>query len=337
MGIEISDFLKKEQEGKIRLDFLGQVPCPIKPKFKEAFANMAKEHYKKTKKEFFTYIPISCPHDMEREKSLSNILSAESIDEIPDIAVTFGIGDYCYPKIIKNYISKGYFKKVIDLDKCEMLKGIDFSDPYNGYNVLCTFPTVIMIDKKKIGDLPIPKKIMDLLDPIYKDSIAISGGHGRVSLLFPMHVYKEYGEEGLKKLDNNICNILHGSKMAKIAGTNNSEGAPIYVMSWFFAKACTNYDNTEIIWPEDGALIDPLILMVKKDISEELNPILDFITSEKVSEIFADNYFPSTYPNIDNKLPENAKFQWIGWDYIVNNSLEEFDKMIQNKFSKYIK
>ena len=66
---------------------------------------MAKEHYKKTKKEFFTYIPISCPHDMEREKSLSNILSAESIDEIPDIAVTFGIGDYCHPKIIKNYIS----------------------------------------------------------------------------------------------------------------------------------------------------------------------------------------------------------------------------------------
>ena len=39
MGIEISDFLKKEQEGKIRLDFLGQVPCPIKPKFKEAFDN----------------------------------------------------------------------------------------------------------------------------------------------------------------------------------------------------------------------------------------------------------------------------------------------------------
>lgn len=334
---DIEALINEEDMKKNRLEFLGQVPCPIKPAFKEEYDILAREYFEETGKQFFSYVPTSCGDGTDRQKGLSNILMANTIDEIPDIGVSFTMGDYCNSKIIKDYVSKGYFESAIDVDQCEMLKGVNLKDPYNAFSTLAIFASVIMVDKRKIKDLPIPKKWNDLLDPVYKDSIAIPGGHGDISVLYPMYVYKEHGEEGLEKLEHNVCNVLHGSKVAKIAGTNNSEGAPIYVVSWFFAKACANTDYIEIIWPEEGAYIEPEIMIVKKDLPEDLNKIVDFMKSEKVSKIFADNYFISTYKGIDNKLPEDAKFKWIGWDYIFENPVEKFKDKVQNKFCKYVK
>lgn len=327
-----------DEEKRTKLDFYGNVPCPIKPKFREAYDKMAKTYYEETGKQFFSYVPLSCQTDFTQEvKSLSNILSAKSIDEMPDIAISMGIDDYCHSRIIEQYISKGYYDKVIDTSKCKFLKGVDLSDKYNATNVISFFPIVLLIDKRKMGDLPIPKKWSDLLDPIYKDSICIPGGHGEVSTLFPLYIYKDYGEEGLKKLEYNTATIAHGSKAAQIAGTLNSEGAPIYIISWFFAKACVNTKYTEIVWPEDGALIDPMLMYIKKNLDEGLERIKDFLISEEVSHIFADNNLPSTSTLVENKLPENATFKWLGWDYIYENKIEELMKYVVKDFQKYIK
>lgn len=331
----LQTILEEEMEKKTKLDFMGMVPCPIKPKFREMYEEVNKKYFKETGKQFYSYVPSSCSCD-DRTKSLSNILSAESEDEMPDIAVTFGLGDFVNSKIIDKFISKGVYKNVIPIEKCSYLKEVDMKDPFDAYGIFGVFPTIIMIDKKKIGNLPIPSKWEDLLNPVYKDSICIPGGHGDVASLLPLYIYKEFGNEGLKKLDNNVSNVLHGSRVAQIAGSNKSECAPIYIVSWFFAKACAN-ENVEIIWPEDGALIDPLIMMVKKELPTDLNRIKDFLLSKEVSSMLADNYFPSTSPLIENKFPLNPKFKWIGWDYIIDNKMEVLKEEVTKDFNKYLK
>lgn len=329
--------INKDEDKKKNLDFLGFVPCPIKPKFREAYEELAKAYYEETGDQFFSFVPASCAINTDNAKSLSNVLSIDNIENMPDVMVSPGLSDISNSKVLSRFISKGYYKRVIDINENETFNDLNLKDPWGAFNPIAIYATIILVDKKKIGNLPVPKSWKDLLNPIYKDSIVIPGGHGEVSSLFPMHMYKEQGEEAFAKIDNNVCNVMHGSKIAKIAGSGNSECAPIYVTSWFFAKACANIKDIEIIWPEEGALVEPAVMIVKKDAAEKTERIVDFIKSEKVSKIFADNFFISTYKGIDNKLPGDAKFQWIGWDYVYNNPIEEFKEKVQSIFKKYIK
>ena len=32
--------------------------------------------------------------------------------------------------------------------------------------------------------------------------------------------------------------------------------------------------------------------------------------------------FPALHPGVDNRLPQQAGFKWIGWDYVKNNDLK---------------
>lgn len=332
---KLKELLNEEGFTRTKLDFLGFVPCPIKPAFKWAYDDLERQVYKETGEQYFSYVPSSCNNIDANKKSLSNILTANSIDEIPDITCSFGMSDYVNPKIVENYTSKGSFERVFEV--ADEFKEYNLYDKYNAFTPISLFATVIMIDKKRIGNLPIPKSFEDLLNPIYKNSIIIPGGHGETGVLLPMHYVKYYGEEALEKLENNTINVLHGSKIAKIAGSGNSESAPIYVVPWCFAKACENVRDTEIIWPKEGAIVEPQVLIVKKNVSGKLNKIIDFMKTEKVAKIFADNYFISTMEGVDNKLPKGAKFNWIGWDYVFENPVDKFKEKINPIFQKYIK
>ena len=43
--------------------------------------------------------------------------------------------------------------------------------------------------------------------------------------------------------------------------------------------------------------------------------------------------FPSLHPDVDNKLPENASFKWLGWEYIKSNDLEQLKAYTTEVFS----
>jgi hypothetical protein len=41
-----------------------------------------------------------------------------------------------------------------------------------------------------------------------------------------------------------------------------------------------------------------------------------------VAGICAGAAFPAVHPDVDNRLPENASFKWIGWDYVKNHDMK---------------
>lgn len=196
----------------------------------------------------------------------------------------------------------------------------------------CVSPTIMMIDKKQLGDLPMPRKWSDLLNPIYKDKIIISGSEDSIFETDLLYFYKEHDEEGLIKLAHNIKDAWHPSKMSKTAGTNNKNGAAIYATSWFFAKACPKTDETVILWPEDGAMIHPLCMISKVENYAENKPLIDFMLSINFGTKCAGNYYPALNKEVENNLPEGACFKWLGWDFLRNNDVEALKESINDLF-----
>ena len=47
-------------------------------------------------------------------------------------------------------------------------------------------------------------------------------------------------------------------------------------------------------------------------------------------------HFPSAHPQVDNNIPEENKFMWLGWDYINSNDviIGNFETTISNGVEK---
>jgi ABC-type Fe3+ transport system substrate-binding protein len=315
-----------------KFNFIGYTYCPLKLTFKDFFEDALNKYLAKTGDTNFNYyIPSGCSGD----DPCSDIWKAESIEQLPDVIASVGFGDFFREEFVERFINKGYFEtaEYTQMDQAFVSAGIP--DPDSCYTVYSVFPLVMLIDKKRLGKLPVPKQWSDLLDPAYRNNIIIGASSGEVHEDLLLYIYKEYGEEGLKMLSRNIKTGWHASLMAKVAGTNSSEGAAIYVIPWMFAKSCPRTEVTQVVWPIDGALTTPMYLLVKKSAFDKYKVFIDFIIDTAYGKLSANNYFPVLNGKVDNRLPEGAVLKWLGWEYIKANSMEKLKKYVVNFFYKH--
>ncbi|MDP4183330.1 MAG: ABC transporter substrate-binding protein [Bacillota bacterium] len=332
--LEIDEKSAQINETPRKINFIGYTYCPLKLTFKDSFEETYQKYLADTNDTSFKYyVPSGCVS----EDPYEDLWKVEKIDQLPDIIASVGFGDFFRREFVEKFVNKGYFKAVPyrKMHKEFILAGI--IDPKYCYTVYSAFPLVILIDRKKLGNLPVPERWSDLLNPEYADNIILGASHGDIHEELLLYMYKDHGEEGIIKLAPNIKTGWHASQMAKVAGSNSKEGAAIYVIPWMFAKSCPRTDNTKIIWPSDGAIITPNYMLVKETAVDKYSMFIDFLTSPLYGQKSADNYFPAINAEVNNKLPEGASFKWLGWDYIRTHSIDDLKNYVVEVFQKHWK
>jgi ABC-type Fe3+ transport system substrate-binding protein len=76
--------------------------------------------------------------------------------------------------------------------------------------------------------------------------------------------------------------------------------------------------------------------MIKKERRKETDALLDFLLSPEVSQIFAENFFISVDPKADTRIPAGGRIKWLGWDYVCNNDITAIQKMLTERFNKFL-
>ncbi len=321
-----------DEDSAQKLNFIGYTYCPLKLTFKEYFEEALSKYLAETgDTNFRYYVPSGCGGGDPYE----DLWKSENIDQLPEVIASVGFGDFFRKEFVERFINKGYFKAVKYPQMSEAFVSAGLIDPDGCYNVYSVFPLVMLIDRKKLDKLPVPKQWSDLLKPVYANNIIIGASRGDIHEDLLLYIYKEHGEEGVVKLAANIKTGWHASQMAKVAGTNSSEGAAIYVIPWMFAKSCARTETTEIIWPIDGALTTPTYLLVKETAIHKYKVFIDFLTTSSYGKMSADNYFPVLNAEVDNKLPERAVFKWLGWDYIKAYSMDKLKEYVIEVFQQH--
>lgn len=249
--------------------------------------------------------------------------------------VSVGLDNLFKKEFIETFVIPGYFTAAQSGPVSRNFDGIP--DPRKAYSIYGIFPYVMMVDRHKLGSLPVPGRWSDLLDPVYRNNIIIGGPDG-VNELLLLDLYRELGETAIKQLAANVKDTWHAAQMAKTAGTGSVKGAAIYVLPWFFAKTCPHTRAVSIIWPEDGALANPMYFLVKKSRAADLRPLVDFVRGTEFGARMAETYFPSLHPETDNHLPEKAKFKWLGWDFVyaqdIGRLIEYITKIFRDEWRK---
>ncbi len=292
-----------------KLDFFAYMVCPLRKKFKEVLNQVLANSDEK----FNYFVPGECTGVVKSEK----FWLMDDINEFPDFFAAMGIGDYLEKPFLEKFIGKGYFSSLNQNKAEEKFRQIDFVD--DEYTMYGATPYVMVLDKRKFATLPSIEKWEDLLKECYTSNIILSGHENEIPYLLPLYIFKDKGQEGVKKLAKNVKAIFHPSKIAKVAVGQSEETAAIYILPWFFAENCRSKDNLEIFWPKDGAIISPLYCLIKKEAKQRLAVFVEALTGGEFGKFAANNCYPFMNKLVKNK--NEVRLKWLGWDYVKNQDM----------------
>jgi len=206
--------------------------------------------------------------------------------------------------------------------------GTNIKHPANVFGFLGAEAMVMVVDRSKYENTQLPREWYELLSPSLKSSIVFCGDRDFHCNTVFLHFVKEYGYEAVNLLSKNSLIRIHPEEMLHSIDSGNKINASIYVMPYSYAKNIQNKLDYEIIWPNDGAILLPIQLLIKKGTLEKHKEVIRFLMGEEVGKMFEEHGLVATNSKVKNQFP-SRKLNWIGWDFLKKNELTTIKEKIR--------
>lgn len=323
-------FTKEEKVSDLKI--IGLLPCPVRIPLQEKFSDFLEKFEKSNGVKIdYKFEAASIGLDYLKE----NILTIDDEKDLPDIFISAGFEAFFDKKSIGKFKESKIFVDVTDNEVNKNFSDLKIKDPHGDYSIISVVAAVFMVNKKELGDLPVPKSWADLLKIEYKQKVALPVGDFDLFNGILLNIYKDYGFEGIRKLAGTLLKSMHPSQMVKNAHMKNAEKPAITIMPYFFTKMIRDVSSMEVIWPEDGAIVAPVFMLVKRSKRDILEPIGKFIAGKEMGEVLSHKgLFPSLNKDVENIVPTNGKFKWLGWDFIYSNDIGELITEVNKVFEE---
>jgi len=123
---------------------------------------------------------------------------------------------------------------------------------------------------------------------------------------------------------------IHPEEMLLSIHSGNKINASIYVMPYSYAKNIQNNLNYEIVWPNDGAILIPIQMLVKRGASEKYKDLIRFLIGKEVGEMLEQHGLVAANAKVKNEFP-GTKLNWIGWNFIRNCDMHAMKEDIRRR------
>jgi hypothetical protein len=243
-------------------------------------------------------------------------------EELPKIIISAGVNSFYRKDFRVKAIEEKYFKEVKSIEDRKLIEN-DFSDPKGNYYIMALNHLVMAVDLTKLNNRNIPTSWGELLNSSFKKEVAIRGKRGKYCETTLLAIYKDYGMDGIMKLKELVGFGGHPAEMVKNAGKGIENSPTISVIPYFYARLLKNNKNVKIVWPEEGAIVSPVTLLVQNDISNMLENVVNYFTSEQVQNVCKDAALPHPMDYLEYLKENNYKLNWLGWDFISNNDINK--------------
>lgn len=322
---------KNTEDGDIKIE--GVLPCPVRLPLLEGFDKWLNNN------EFdfsITYDLRSASGGIDWMKE--KIAATDNEEELSDLFMSAGFDLFFDKKLMGKYKSMGVFEDITGFDKLNKdfsNEEIELKDPRGQYSIIGVVAAVFLVNREMLGDRKMPETWEDLFKPEFEGEVSLPISDFDLFNAILLNIYKNFGEDGIKSLSKAFMKNLSPAEMLK---SHRKQDKPtITIIPYFFTKLIMENDPMLPVWPKDGAIISPIFLLSKNSKKDKIKPFVDFFASKEIGEILShDGRFPSTNPKVDNRLSEDQKFMWLGWDYINSHDIGQMIKDIEKLFNESI-
>lgn len=296
------------------------------------------------KAEFHKKFPQYADEDEEPEVVIEGNLNYEKsfygkIDEmtdttkLPDIFISSDINSVHHQHFINALLNKDCFES-IDISANKMYADAAYMHPEGLMTMLPPNMLIIVADKRKFAEGEFPTKWADLMRPELKQQLVLRGDDDFFcnAVFFPF--VRDYGYDSIVQLAKNTKIGMHPAEMVKMINADKTDGISAFVMPYSFYLKVRKLDHFQLVWPEEGAIVSPVQMLVKKGAYEKHKEIIDFITGEEIASAMISSGFPSTNENVENKITPH-KLNWLGWDFIYSQDIAGIKDKTQEVFFEH--
>ena len=303
----------------------GLLPCPVRIPLQEGLDGFLEE----LRLQGATISTDMKSASMGLDWIKEEVFAAKRAADLDDIYVSAGFDMFFEEAYFGRFIKNGDFRNPLKWNDINESFNLDvqLNDPQNRFGIIAVVPAVFLVNTAILGDRPVPQSWHDLLNPVYERSISLPVSDFDLFNAILLTLKQKYGMEAIAALGRNMLQSMHPAQMVKSERQKENRPA-VTIMPNFFTKMVKEGSAMKAVWPSDGAIISPIFMIGKSNSSAEQDKVADFFGGLSVAEILShQGLFPSLHPHIDNKLPADAKFMWLGWDFINNNNLNQaFDE-----------
>ncbi len=319
-------------DGDIKID--GILPCPIKLPLEEGFESwLAKQDFDFTVG--YDLRVASGGVDWIKDR----IIDLEDEEELADLFMSAGFDLFFDKKLMGKFKERGVFEDLThasNMNKDFNNDEIDLRDPLGQYSIIGVVPAIFLVNREELGDRKPPESWADLFRPEFEGEVSLPVSDFDLFNAMLLNIYKIYGEDGIRGLSKAFMYNLHPAEMVK--SHRKKDKPTITIMPYFFTKMIRGKGPMFPVWPKDGAIISPVFLLAKNKNKEKIQPFVDFFASKEIGELFVEKGgLPSMNPEVDNKLTEDQKFMWLGWDYINSHDIGELIRKCEDIFNEEVR
>jgi ABC-type Fe3+ transport system substrate-binding protein len=311
--------MKQTQQEQSEISISGLLPCPVRLPLLEGFDRFIEQYTRESG------VTVSYKFEAASLGSAwmdEHIQTVTTADQLPDIFVSAGFETFFDPATIGRFKEQGVFADLTGDAINRSFDGLELKDPKGHYGLISVVPSAFMVNHDELGDLPVPRTWADILKPEFEQKVALPVGDFDLFNAILLTIHKMYGDEGVRKLGRCMLKSMHPAQMIKNAQRAAEEKPPVTIIPYFFSRMAGMVKSLEIVWPEDGAIISPIFMLAKADKQDKLQPIADFLCSKEVGEILTNRgLFPALNPEVENQLPEQHPWQWVGWEYLYSHDI----------------
>jgi len=340
LGLKIKNDtpIESDDEKKtIRIE--GVLPCPIRipllERFESFYVDYIAAHKETLEAKNYRIRYDLRPANLGIDWIIDQVKTGKK-ENIPDILLSAGFELFFDKTLMGSFIEHKEFNCSIDVmnkDFCNAV--IDLRDKEKNYAIIGVVPAIMIVNTAVLDGRKIPETWQDILSPEFEHSVALPFSDLDLFNSVILNIYARFGDEGIKKLGKACSTYLHPAQMVKGGKATVSDQPAVSISPYFFSKMIKDQSSLKTVWPNDGAIVAPIFILVKKDTEDLTQDFVSFFLSEKTGTVFAQSgFFPSTNPAVDNRLPEGKGFSWIGWDFIYQNDIGILLKKIKADFEK---
>jgi putative spermidine/putrescine transport system substrate-binding protein len=304
--------------GDVRLS--GLLPCPVRLPIVEAVRVLAERL-----KEQQVTLGWSLSAAAVGQGGLSaEIAAVQEERELPEVFVSAGFESFFDQRCLRRFKEQGTFVDLAPPGQNSAFGDLPLRDPAGHVTVLGVVPAVFLVNHTLLGGEPPPRSWEDLLTPRFTRRLALPVGDFDLFNAILLTIHRRFGDDGVRALGRAMLAARHPSQTVGRFSTRQAQQPAISVIPYFFSRLTGKAQTIQIVWPEDGAIVSPIFMLVRRATLPRARAVAELFLSREVGELIAHRgLMPVLHPEVDNRLPPQHPFLWLGWDFIADHDLGE--------------